>query len=215
MSAIRSLVLPLTLVLTSCTSDSPDEEITKEEARRQGGKSDSGVDYCDLFGWYGDGICDDFCTNPDPDCEPAGRFCGGIAGFLCPEGQFCDYAADAGCGFADAGGVCRAKPEACIALYDPVCGCNGETYSNACMANNAGASVRHTGVCPSDREVVTGMCIKNSNDSCSTDADCVTGGCGGELCYNPASGGGISTCECTSPVGPSCGCVAGRCSWYE
>jgi hypothetical protein len=216
MFSIRSFVTVLTLVLaaSACTT-SEEDEITKEEARSQGGKSDSGTDYCALFGWYGDGICDDFCVEPDPDCGPATRVCGGFAGFTCAAGEFCHYDADAGCGFADALGECRPTPEACIALYDPVCGCNGETYGNECEANRAGVSARASGVCGSDREPVSGMCIKNSNDSCSSDADCVSGGCGGELCYNPASGGGISTCECTAPVGPACGCVAGKCSWFE
>ena len=27
------------------------------------------VDFCDDLGWYGDGVCDDFCPRPDPDCR--------------------------------------------------------------------------------------------------------------------------------------------------
>lgn len=31
---------------------------------------DSGaVDYCERFGWYGDGHCDEICDTPDPDCS--------------------------------------------------------------------------------------------------------------------------------------------------
>ncbi len=29
-------------------------------------------DVCEINGWYDDGICDDYCDEPDPDCEPAG-----------------------------------------------------------------------------------------------------------------------------------------------
>src|SRR5688572_13131312 len=112
MSATRSIIMSLTLV-SACTSSTPEDEITKDEARQLGGKSDDGTDYCALFGWYGDGICDDFCPNPDPDCGPTGAFCGGFIGAICPEGQFCSFDEGDFCGFADAGGVCQDRPEAC------------------------------------------------------------------------------------------------------
>ena len=51
------------------------EEMTKEEARDDGGKSDSGYDFCAAFGWYDDGECDTFCALPDPDCEDEGIEC--------------------------------------------------------------------------------------------------------------------------------------------
>jgi hypothetical protein len=44
------------------------------------------------------------------ECEPTGEFCGGIAGFPCPEGKACVDAPGDGCdpdnGGADCGGVC-------------------------------------------------------------------------------------------------------------
>jgi len=42
------------------------DEMTKEDAKKKQ-KTDS-KDLCDAFGWYGDGVCDDFCPNLDPDC---------------------------------------------------------------------------------------------------------------------------------------------------
>ncbi len=30
---------------------------------------DDFIDYCERNGWYGDGECDDFCPRPDPDCD--------------------------------------------------------------------------------------------------------------------------------------------------
>lgn len=40
------------------------------------------------------------------------------------------------------------KPEvACIHLWDPVCGKDGKTYSNACFAKAAGVEIKHKGVC--------------------------------------------------------------------
>lgn len=64
------------------------------------------------------------------------------------------------------------------------------------------------------RTPASGACIRNSTDACSADADCATGGCGGELCEGKGNGG-ATTCECTAPQGVSCGCVNGTCSWWQ
>lgn len=43
----------------------------------------------------------------------------------------------------------------CIALWDPVCGKDGKTYSNACFAKVAGVEIDHRGVCQREEEKPT------------------------------------------------------------
>lgn len=54
-----------TIIAAGCVDVEPAPE--KQDVRALD-KADSGEDYCELYGWYGDGECDDFCVTPDPDC---------------------------------------------------------------------------------------------------------------------------------------------------
>jgi hypothetical protein len=75
--------------------------------------------------------------------------CGGIAGVPCPDGAYCDLPAGA-CHTADQQGTCIPLPGACLAVYDPVCGCDGHTYPSDCDRLAAKAQKAHDGAC--DRE---------------------------------------------------------------
>ncbi len=231
-----------------------DGTVTKADARAMGGVDDNGEDICDVLDWYGDGVCDDFCVEPDSDCdtnnEPAnnlptnndpanneptnneptnnepvnnlptnntsGGDCGGIAGLVCADTDFCNYPDDTYCGAADQLGTCEPRPEACAAVYEPVCGCDGNDYGNACTANSAGVDVAADGecatACAADSDCAAGeSCVAGVCEAsaiCAADSDCARG----ELCVDGA---------CTSdPTGATCGarsmymCPAGYfCDW--
>lgn len=63
----------------------------------------------------------------------------------CSDGMYCER----GNGFCDGPGVCAFMPEGCDENYDPVCGCDGATFPNACAAAAAGSNIRHDGPCGS------------------------------------------------------------------
>ena len=81
----------------------------------------------------------------DGECG-AVRNCGGFAGLLCEEGQYCDMPEDS-CNFADMLGECVVVAEACPEIWDPVCGCDGVTYSNDCDRIRSRVPKAHDGEC--------------------------------------------------------------------
>jgi hypothetical protein len=71
------------------------------------------------------------CSGPAPQT-------GGCAdGGHCAAGEYCERPL----GACEDVGRCAVRPEFCIEIYQPVCGCDGETYANACKAAAAGSSI--------------------------------------------------------------------------
>ena len=71
------------------------------------------------------------------DMPPGGGDCGGIVGWVCPSGKYCDFAGN--CGLGDMLGTCKAIPDSCSQDCSAmVCGCDGIIYCNACLAHFAG-----------------------------------------------------------------------------
>ncbi len=59
----------LGLVFSACGGDDGVDTVMTKEQAQEFETADWGYDWCELFGWYGDGVCDTFCQLPDPDCE--------------------------------------------------------------------------------------------------------------------------------------------------
>lgn len=88
-------------------------------------------------------------------------------------------------------GVCKSKPQFCLLIEDPVCGCDGKTYKNECTANQAGASVAYKGEC------LASACISNENcaatdfcqmKNCAPPGECIAKPTMCPLVYNPVCG---------------------------
>jgi hypothetical protein len=101
---------------------------------------------------FSTGLKGDLDNDGDVDAKDPAAFSqnyGKVAGECfdresCITGYYC--AKDIG--DCNGAGVCTQKPSVCLEIYDPVCGCEGETYANPCFAAAAGVSVVQEGECP-------------------------------------------------------------------
>ena len=135
-----------------------------------------------------------------------GGVCGGPRNRSCDDDEYCRTLRPGRCPGPRAVGVCLSRPEVCTRIFDPVCGCDGQTYGNRCEANAAGVPVEHAGECVPEENpcaavlclvgsqcvVVSGepVCVPNAPQQCG-DTTCRAG----TVCCNASCG------ICTPPGG--------------
>lgn len=113
-----------------------------------------------------------------------GHKCEGPDGLACPSGKFCATATANRCPGTEVQGTCRHVPEACADIYQPTCGCDGQTYGNECQASVAGVAVAYAGACAPFCGGFAGLpcpgagtCVDNASDGCHPaegDVDCAS-----------------------------------------
>jgi hypothetical protein len=139
------------------------------------------------------GACGDMAgpsvgSNPEMSTDEAellGGRCAGPRNHACSAGKFCATSKNSTrCPGDETKGVCLRVPDVCTHIYDPACGCDGQTYGNPCQAAMAGVAVAYEGPCAPFCGGFAGLpcpgagtCVDNASDTCDAaegDVDCAS-----------------------------------------
>jgi len=103
------------------------------------GESFDSIDGCNTcYCEYGEISCTKMACVPDDDGQTECK-----TDSDCDEGYICDYYS-----CAEEDGYCTQQFDMCAMNWDPVCGCDGQTYSSDCERINAGVTLRLYRECP-------------------------------------------------------------------
>lgn len=229
-----SALLAILVVFAACDTGRHGAALTKQEARSRYQSGQAVGDLCAEYGWYGDGYCDDFCPQPDPDCAACGPGC-----YLYCENGFakdergcdlCECAEPQQCwgAWKDENGTCRTPSDG---VYPAEC-CEGpqecfgawRDESGLCRSPNDGVYPDEC-CCPQVNCELNCNKFKQDSNGCQLcacdEAPIVCGGYGGIRCpdgmmcmddptddcdptYGDADCGGECVTTCDSTAGGPC-----------